>query len=65
MLPSGRLAAPLVSLSVPKGANAVEFAVPDGALPPFYFDVASFGCGQLPAMSAQATVSDVSVFGNV
>ena len=66
LLPSGRLASPLATLTQRGGqaaAGDVTFHVPDGALPPFYFTVLSFGCGQLPASSAQAAVSDAGCFG--
>lgn len=58
LLPSGRLAAPISTLFATEGASEVVFSVPEGALPPFYFTVASTGCG-----AGQTVVSDLAVFG--
>ena len=58
LLPSGRLATPISTLAPRPGASEVIFRVPQGAPPPFYFTVASTGCGR-----GQTVVSDVYAFG--
>jgi len=58
LLPSGRLAAPISTLSLTAGASEAVFRVPVGSSPPFYFTVANTGCD-----AGQTVVSDVYGFG--
>jgi hypothetical protein len=59
LLPSGRLAAPIFTLSLTTGESEVFFRVPTGGSPPFYFTISNTGCD-----AGQTVVSDVYGFGD-